>query len=116
VAIPLKYKDHRTVPEDITIMRAVRLWYAPVAEMQVEMQIDPGAKMGMAFSRTKEGFVFVNTVWPGRWAAFTVNSRWQLFNFFTRSEEMFEFLTDLHLPLKNALRNAMSAVVSCIRG
>jgi hypothetical protein len=65
VAIPLKYKDHRTVPEDITIMRAVRLWYAPVAEMQVEMQIDPGAKMGMAFSRTKEGFVFVNTVWPG---------------------------------------------------
>lgn len=66
MAIPLKYKDHRTVPEDITIMRAVRLWYAPVAEMQVEMQIDPGAKMGMAFSRTKEGFVFVNTVWPGR--------------------------------------------------
>lgn len=54
------------MPDDITVMRAVRLWYAPVAEMQVEVQVDPGAKMGMAFSRTKEGFVYVSTVWPGR--------------------------------------------------
>lgn len=68
VAIPMRFRDHRAMPDDITVMRAVRLWYAPIAEMQVEVQVDPGAKMGMAFSRTKEGFVFVSTVWPGRWA------------------------------------------------
>ncbi|XXG64104.1 hypothetical protein AAC387_Pa05g2147 [Persea americana] len=49
---------------DIGVMRAVRLWYAPIAgEVAVEIMLQEGdSKLGFAISRTEEGFIYISSV------------------------------------------------------
>ncbi|KAG8049513.1 hypothetical protein GUJ93_ZPchr0009g601 [Zizania palustris] len=49
---------------DIGVVRAVRLWYAPVAgELALEIRLQPGdTRLGFAISRTEEGFIYVSSV------------------------------------------------------
>ncbi|RCV30682.1 hypothetical protein SEVIR_6G124700v4 [Setaria viridis] len=56
------FEDYHGV--DIGIVRAVRLWYAPVAgELALEIKLQPGdTRLGFAISRTEEGFIYVSSV------------------------------------------------------
>ncbi|EEF48858.1 conserved hypothetical protein [Ricinus communis] len=56
------FEDYHGV--DIGVVRAVRLWYAPLSgEFAVEMKIrESDTKLGFAISRTEEGFVYVSSV------------------------------------------------------
>ncbi|XP_057456222.1 uncharacterized protein LOC130747336 [Lotus japonicus] len=56
------FEDYHGV--DIGVVRAVRLWYAPIGgEFSVEIKLKEGdAKLGFAISRTEEGFIFISSV------------------------------------------------------
>ncbi|PON89234.1 hypothetical protein TorRG33x02_150970 [Trema orientale] len=59
------FEDYHGV--DIGVVRAVRLWYAPLGgEIAIEIKIQEGdAKLGFAISRTEEGFIYVSSVIDG---------------------------------------------------
>ncbi|KAG4967172.1 hypothetical protein AAZX31_12G053200 [Glycine max] len=56
------FEDYHGV--DIGVVRAVRLWYAPIGgEISIEIKLkEDDAKLGFAISRTEEGFIFIQTV------------------------------------------------------
>ncbi|KAF0909773.1 hypothetical protein E2562_000099 [Oryza meyeriana var. granulata] len=56
------FEDYHGV--DIGVVRAVRLWYTPVAgEAALEIKLLPGdTRLGFAISRTEEGFIYVSSV------------------------------------------------------
>ncbi|OEL13876.1 hypothetical protein BAE44_0025104 [Dichanthelium oligosanthes] len=56
------FEDYHGV--DIGVVRAVRLWYVPVAgELALEIKLQPGdTRLGFAISRTEEGFIYVSSV------------------------------------------------------
>ncbi|KAG2578094.1 hypothetical protein PVAP13_6NG204500 [Panicum virgatum] len=56
------FEDYHGV--DIGVVRALRLWYAPVAgELALEIKLQPGdTRLGFAISRTEEGFIYVSSV------------------------------------------------------
>ncbi|KHN30119.1 hypothetical protein glysoja_010497 [Glycine soja] len=56
------FEDYHGI--DIGVVRAVRLWYAPVAgEFSIEIKLkEEDAKLGFAISRTEEGFIFISSV------------------------------------------------------
>ena len=58
------FEDYHGV--DIGVVRAVRLWYAPAGaggETAVEIALRQGdTRLGFAFSRTREGFIYVSSV------------------------------------------------------
>lgn len=56
------FEDYHGV--DIGVVRAVRLWYAPIGEeMAVEINLREGdTKLGFAISRTEEGFIYISSV------------------------------------------------------
>ncbi|XP_054777635.1 disease resistance protein At4g27190-like isoform X2 [Prosopis cineraria] len=49
---------------DMGLLRAVRLWYAPIGgELSVEIELqERDSKLGFAISRTEEGFIFISSV------------------------------------------------------
>ncbi|KAF7805385.1 uncharacterized protein G2W53_037546 [Senna tora] len=59
------FEDYHGV--DIGVVRAVRLWYAPVGgEFSVEIKLkEDDTKLGFAISRTEEGFIFISSVING---------------------------------------------------
>lgn len=59
------FEDYHGV--DIGVVRAVRLWYAPLGEeIAIEIKIHEGdTKLGFAISRTEEGFIYVSSVIDG---------------------------------------------------
>ncbi|OAY48572.1 uncharacterized protein LOC110618111 [Manihot esculenta] len=59
------FEDYHGV--DIGVVRAVRLWYAPLCgEFAIEMKIKEGdSKLGFAISRTEEGFIYISSVIDG---------------------------------------------------
>ncbi|TVU06600.1 hypothetical protein EJB05_49823, partial [Eragrostis curvula] len=56
------FEDYHGV--DVGVVRAVRLWFAPVAgELALEIKLQPGdTRLGFAISRTEEGFIYVSSV------------------------------------------------------
>ncbi|KAI3688218.1 hypothetical protein L1987_81928 [Smallanthus sonchifolius] len=56
------FEDYHGV--DIGVVRAVRLWYAPIGgEVAVEIKIKEGdEKLGFAIGRTQEGFIHVSSI------------------------------------------------------
>ncbi|XP_042487085.1 uncharacterized protein LOC122067321 [Macadamia integrifolia] len=56
------FEDYHGV--DIGVVRAVRLWYAPIGgEVALEIDLKEGdSKLGFAISRTEEGFIFISSV------------------------------------------------------
>ncbi|GAY41409.1 hypothetical protein CUMW_059220 [Citrus unshiu] len=56
------FEDYHGV--DLGVVRAVRLWYAPVGgELAIEIKLKEGdSKLGFAISRTEEGFIYISTV------------------------------------------------------
>ncbi|KAL5201129.1 hypothetical protein ABZP36_035483 [Zizania latifolia] len=56
------FEDYHGV--DIGVIRAVRLWYTPVAgEAALEIRLLPGdTRLGFSISRTEEGFIYVSSV------------------------------------------------------
>ncbi|XP_015952174.1 uncharacterized protein LOC107476788 [Arachis duranensis] len=56
------FEDYHGV--DIGVVRAVRLWYAPIGgELSIEIKLkDDDTKLGFAISRTEEGFIFISSV------------------------------------------------------
>ncbi|KAJ3693186.1 hypothetical protein LUZ60_008666 [Juncus effusus] len=56
------FEDYHGV--DIGVVRAVRLWYTPIAgEMALEVKLLQGdTRLGFAISRTEEGFIYVSSV------------------------------------------------------
>ncbi|TXG73212.1 hypothetical protein EZV62_001791 [Acer yangbiense] len=56
------FEDYHGV--DLGVVRAVRLWYAPLAgEIAIEIKIKEGdSKLGFAISRTDEGFIYISSV------------------------------------------------------
>ncbi|XP_057452485.1 uncharacterized protein LOC130744314 [Lotus japonicus] len=56
------FEDYHGI--DIGVVRAVRLWYAPVGgELSVEIKLrEEDTKLGFAISRTEEGFIFISSV------------------------------------------------------
>ncbi|QCE09164.1 uncharacterized protein LOC114184929 [Vigna unguiculata] len=56
------FEDYHGI--DIGVVRAVRLWYAPVAgEFSIEIKLkEEDSKLGFAISRTEEGFIFISSV------------------------------------------------------
>ncbi|KAJ4970602.1 hypothetical protein NE237_003701 [Protea cynaroides] len=56
------FEDYHGV--DIGVVRAVRLWYAPIGgEFLLEINLKEGdSKLGFAISRTEEGFMFISSV------------------------------------------------------
>jgi hypothetical protein len=56
------FEDYHGV--DIGVVRAVRLWYTPVAgEAALELRLRPGdTRLGFTISRTEEGFIYVSSV------------------------------------------------------
>ncbi|XP_076894323.1 uncharacterized protein LOC143546560 [Bidens hawaiensis] len=56
------FEDYHGV--DIGVVRAVRLWYAPIGgEVPVEIKIKEGdEKLGFAIGRTEEGFIYVTSI------------------------------------------------------
>ncbi|KAG8056252.1 hypothetical protein GUJ93_ZPchr0002g24734 [Zizania palustris] len=56
------FQDYHGV--DIGVIRAVRLWYTPVAgEAALEIRLLPGdTRLGFSISRTEEGFIYVSSV------------------------------------------------------
>ncbi|KDP20189.1 hypothetical protein JCGZ_07909 [Jatropha curcas] len=59
------FEDYHGV--DIGVVRAVRLWYAPLCgEFAIEMKIkEDDSKLGFAISRTEEGFIYISSVIEG---------------------------------------------------
>ncbi|WCJ36943.1 hypothetical protein M5689_018111 [Euphorbia peplus] len=59
------FEDYHGV--DLGVVRAVRLWYAPVCgEHTIEMKIkESDVKLGFAISRTEEGFIYISSVIDG---------------------------------------------------
>ncbi|KAJ4847019.1 hypothetical protein Tsubulata_006969 [Turnera subulata] len=59
------FEDYHGV--DIGVVRAVRLWYAPLCgESAIEIKIKEGdSKLGFAISRTEEGFIYISSVMDG---------------------------------------------------
>ncbi|RVX12837.1 hypothetical protein CK203_010029 [Vitis vinifera] len=59
------FEDYHGV--DIGVVRAVRLWYAPLGcEFPMEIKIkDSDTKLGFAISRTEEGFIYISSVIDG---------------------------------------------------
>ncbi|KAK8683178.1 hypothetical protein V6N13_039245 [Hibiscus sabdariffa] len=59
------FEDYHGV--DIGVVRAVRLWYAPlVEEIAIEIRLkDDDIKLGFAISRTEEGFIYISSVIDG---------------------------------------------------
>ncbi|RDX95603.1 hypothetical protein CR513_21850, partial [Mucuna pruriens] len=56
------FEDYHGI--DIGVVRAVRLWYAPVGgEFSIEVKLkEEDVKLGFAISRTEEGFIFISSV------------------------------------------------------
>ncbi|XP_061364847.1 uncharacterized protein LOC133308254 [Gastrolobium bilobum] len=56
------FEDYHGI--DIGVVRAVRLWYAPVGgEFSIEIKLkEDDEKLGFAISRTEEGFIFISSV------------------------------------------------------
>ncbi|KAL5766663.1 hypothetical protein ACOSP7_017280 [Xanthoceras sorbifolium] len=56
------FEDYHGV--DLGVVRAVRLWYAPLAgEIAIEIKIkEDDSKLGFAISRTDEGFIYISSV------------------------------------------------------
>ncbi|XP_009128642.2 uncharacterized protein LOC103853495 isoform X3 [Brassica rapa] len=56
------FEDYHGV--DIGVVRAVRLWYAPLGvELPIEIKLrDDDTKLGFSISRTEEGFIYVSSV------------------------------------------------------
>ncbi|KAJ6346666.1 hypothetical protein OIU76_003365 [Salix suchowensis] len=56
------FEDYHGV--DIGVVRAVRLWYAPLCgEFAIEVKIkEDDTKLGFAISRTEEGFIYISSV------------------------------------------------------
>ncbi|OIW03731.1 hypothetical protein TanjilG_30007 [Lupinus angustifolius] len=56
------FEDYHGI--DIGVVRAVRLWYAPIGgEFSIEIKLkEDDAKLGFAISRTEEGFIFISSV------------------------------------------------------
>ncbi|KAA3458899.1 Cobyric acid synthase [Gossypium australe] len=56
------FEDYHGV--DIGVVRAVRLWYTPLArEIAVEIKLkEDDTKLGFAISRTEEGFIYISSV------------------------------------------------------
>ncbi|XP_027340491.1 uncharacterized protein LOC113853950 [Abrus precatorius] len=56
------FEDYHGI--DIGVVRAVRLWYAPVGgEFSIEIKLkEDDSKLGFAISRTEEGFIFISSV------------------------------------------------------
>ncbi|MED6169892.1 hypothetical protein PIB30_025459 [Stylosanthes scabra] len=56
------FEDYHGI--DIGVVRAVRLWYAPIGgEFSIEIKLkEDDTKLGFAISRTEEGFIFVSSV------------------------------------------------------
>ncbi|CAO2837245.1 unnamed protein product [Amaranthus hypochondriacus] len=60
------FEDYHGV--DIGVVRAVRLWYSPIQEYPIEINIEEGdVKLGFAVSRTEEGFIYISSVLEGDW-------------------------------------------------
>ncbi|PIN18956.1 hypothetical protein CDL12_08359 [Handroanthus impetiginosus] len=59
------FEDYHGV--DIGVLRAVRLWFSPLAgEVPIEIKIkDNDTKLGFAISRTEEGFIYISSVIQG---------------------------------------------------
>ncbi|OWM69211.1 hypothetical protein CDL15_Pgr025398 [Punica granatum] len=59
------FEDYHGV--DIGVVRAVRLWYAPLGgEIPIEIKLKEGdTKLGFAISRTEEGFIYISSVIDG---------------------------------------------------
>lgn len=59
------FEDYHGV--DIGVVRAVRLWYAPLGcEFPMEIKIkESDTKLGFAISRTEEGFIYISSVIDG---------------------------------------------------
>ncbi|XP_019448584.1 PREDICTED: uncharacterized protein LOC109351557 [Lupinus angustifolius] len=56
------FEDYHGV--DIGVVRAIRLWYAPIGgEFSIEIKLkEDDTKLGFAISRTEEGFIFISSV------------------------------------------------------
>ncbi|KNA25820.1 hypothetical protein SOVF_003000 [Spinacia oleracea] len=58
------FEDYHGV--DIGVVRAIRLWYSPIQEYPIEINIEEGdVKLGFAVSRTEEGFIYISSVVEG---------------------------------------------------
>ncbi|KAG8389040.1 hypothetical protein BUALT_Bualt02G0188000 [Buddleja alternifolia] len=59
------FEDYHGV--DIGVVRAVRMWFSPLAgEIPIEIKIkDTDTKLGFAISRTEEGFIYISSVIEG---------------------------------------------------
>ncbi|KAA8528115.1 hypothetical protein F0562_035016 [Nyssa sinensis] len=59
------FEDYHGV--DIGVVKAVRLWYAPLGgEVSIEIKLKEGdVKLGFAISRTEEGFIYISSVIDG---------------------------------------------------
>lgn len=59
------FEDYHGV--DIGVVRAVRLWFSPLAgEMPIEIKLkENDTKLGFAISRTEEGFIYISSVIEG---------------------------------------------------
>ncbi|KAM1114934.1 hypothetical protein ACFX19_005745 [Malus domestica] len=59
------FEDYHGV--DIGVVRAVRLWFAPLGgEIAVEIKLqEDDVKLGFAISRTEEGFIYISSVVDG---------------------------------------------------
>ncbi|CAL1409531.1 unnamed protein product [Linum trigynum] len=59
------FEDYHGV--DIGVVRAVRLWYAPLCgEFSIEIKIrEDDSRLGFAISRTEEGFIYISSVIDG---------------------------------------------------
>ncbi|XVF19231.1 hypothetical protein REPUB_Repub11eG0092100 [Reevesia pubescens] len=59
------FEDYHGV--DIGVVRAVRLWYAPLAgEIAINIKLkEDDTKLGFAISRTEEGFIYISSVIDG---------------------------------------------------
>ncbi|CAN1158151.1 hypothetical protein LINPERHAP2_LOCUS21971 [Linum perenne] len=59
------FEDYHGV--DLGVVRAVRLWYAPLyGESSIEIKIkEDDSKLGFAISRTEEGFIYISSVIDG---------------------------------------------------
>lgn len=59
------FEDYHGV--DIGVVRAVRLWYAPIGEeMAIEINLkEDDTKLGFAIGRTEEGFIYITSVIDG---------------------------------------------------
>ncbi|KAI4334595.1 hypothetical protein L6164_019266 [Bauhinia variegata] len=60
------FEDYHGI--DIGVVRAVRVWYAPIGgELSIEIKLkESDEKLGFAISRTEEGFIFISSVFDGQ--------------------------------------------------